>query len=78
MTITDWVLVFFIMALLAFAIYDQFIMPRRHGTTLLSIPFCVVTVSMVQFSSVSSRFLSITTSTIMVHKSPPGCYRLWH
>lgn len=38
MTITDWVLVFFIMALLAFAIYDQFIMPRRHGTTLLSIP----------------------------------------
>lgn len=38
MTITDWVLVFFIVALLAFAIYDQFIMPRRHGTTLLSIP----------------------------------------
>ncbi|WP_421355331.1 DUF986 family protein [Pseudocitrobacter faecalis] len=38
MTITDWVLVFFIIALLAFAIYDQFIMPRRHGTTLLSIP----------------------------------------
>jgi uncharacterized membrane protein YobD (UPF0266 family) len=38
MTITDWVLVFFIIALLAFAIYDQFIMPRRHGATLLSIP----------------------------------------
>ncbi|CAH6660775.1 MULTISPECIES: DUF986 family protein [Pseudocitrobacter] len=38
MTITDWVLVFFIIALLAFALYDQFIMPRRHGATLLSIP----------------------------------------
>ncbi|MEO3988330.1 DUF986 family protein [Pseudocitrobacter cyperus] len=38
MTITDWVLVFFIITLLAFAIYDQFIMPRRHGATLLSIP----------------------------------------
>lgn len=38
MTITDWVLVFFIIALLAFAIYDQFIMLRRHGATLLSIP----------------------------------------
>lgn len=38
MTITDWVLVFFIVALLVFAVYDQFIMPRRHGATLLSIP----------------------------------------
>jgi Predicted membrane protein len=38
MTITDLVLVFFIIALLAFAIYDQFIMPRRHGTTLLAVP----------------------------------------
>ncbi|NDO80120.1 hypothetical protein CJP72_04830 [Citrobacter sp. NCU1] len=38
MTITDLVLVLFIAVLLAFAIYDQFIMPRRHGSTLLSIP----------------------------------------
>ena len=38
MTLTDLVLVLFIVAMLAFAIYDQFIMPRRHGTTLLSIP----------------------------------------
>lgn len=38
MTLTDLVLVLFIIALLAFAIYDQFIMPRRHGTTLLSVP----------------------------------------
>ena len=38
MTITDLVLVFFIVALLAYAIYDQFIMPRRNGPTLLAIP----------------------------------------
>ena len=38
MTITDLVLVFFIAALLAYAIYDQFIMPRRNGPTLLAIP----------------------------------------
>lgn len=38
MTITDLVLVIFIAALLAYAIYDQFIMPRRNGQTLLAIP----------------------------------------
>lgn len=38
MTMTDIVLGVFIVALLAFAIYDEFIMPRRHGETLLTIP----------------------------------------
>jgi len=38
MTITDIVLVLFIVALLAYAIYDEWIMPRRHGATLLFIP----------------------------------------
>ncbi|HDS9358949.1 TPA: DUF986 family protein [Enterobacter cancerogenus] len=38
MTVTDLVLVLFIAALLAYAIYDEFIMPRRHGETLLSLP----------------------------------------
>ena len=38
MTITDIVLVLFIAALLAFAIYDEFIMPRRNGATLLAVP----------------------------------------
>ncbi|MGP3593286.1 DUF986 family protein [Vagococcus sp. WN89Y] len=38
MTLTDMVLVLFIAALLAFAIYDEFIMPKRHGKTLLSVP----------------------------------------
>lgn len=38
MTVTDIVLVLFIVALLAYAIYDEFIMPRRHGETLLCVP----------------------------------------
>lgn len=38
MTITDWVLVLFIVALLAYAIYDQFIMPHLNGPVLLAIP----------------------------------------
>ena len=38
MTLTDWVLVLFIVALLAFAIYDQFILPRRNGPVLLATP----------------------------------------
>ena len=38
MAITELVLILFIVALVAFAIYDQFIMPRRNGPTLLSIP----------------------------------------
>lgn len=38
MTLTDMVLVFFILALMAFAVYDQFIMPRRNGPVLLAIP----------------------------------------
>ncbi|WLI76026.1 DUF986 family protein [Kosakonia sp. H02] len=38
MTIADIVLVVVVAALLAFALYDEFIMPRRNGTTLLSVP----------------------------------------
>ncbi len=38
MTVTDTVLVLFIVALLAYAIYDEFIMPRRYGETLLTLP----------------------------------------
>ncbi|MDR9892386.1 DUF986 family protein [Pseudenterobacter timonensis] len=38
MTIADIVLVLFIVALLAYAIYDEFILPRRYGETLLSLP----------------------------------------
>lgn len=38
MTLTDWVLVLFILLLLAWAIYDEVIMPKRNGETLLIIP----------------------------------------
>ncbi len=38
MTVTDIVLILFVAALLAYALYDEFIMPRRHGDTLLSVP----------------------------------------
>ena len=38
MTVTDIVLVLFVVALLAYAIYDEFIMPRRNGETLLTLP----------------------------------------
>lgn len=38
MTLTEFVLLLFVAALLAFAIYDEFIMPRRNGKTLLSVP----------------------------------------
>lgn len=38
MSITDLVLVLFIAALMVYAIYDQFVMPRRNGPTLLAIP----------------------------------------
>lgn len=38
MTFTDTVIILFILALLAYAVYDQFIMPRRNGPVLLAIP----------------------------------------
>lgn len=38
MTITDTVLILFVAALMAYALYDEFLMPRRHGKTLLSVP----------------------------------------
>lgn len=50
MTITDLVLILFIAALLAFAIYDQFIMPRRNGPTLLQF-LCSGVVASIALSS---------------------------
>jgi len=37
MTLTDFVLIFFIAVLLAWAIYDEFIMDKRHGKTQLCV-----------------------------------------
>ena len=53
MTITDLVLILFILVLLAFAVYDQFIMPRRNGPVLLAIPCSAATASMALSSSAS-------------------------
>ena len=71
MTFTDLVLVIFILALLAFAIYDQFIMPRRHGDTLLSIPLLrrgradslifVVLIAILVYNNITSQGTLITT-----------------
>ncbi|UDJ84493.1 DUF986 family protein [Kosakonia oryzae] len=38
MTVTDSVLLAFVVALFAFAIYDEFVMPRRQGASLLTVP----------------------------------------
>lgn len=38
MSLTDWVLILFIAVLLAFAVYDQFILPHRNGPLLLATP----------------------------------------
>lgn len=51
MTLTDWVLILFILVLLAFAIYDDVIMAKRKGTTLLTIPCCAAAASTARFSS---------------------------
>lgn len=38
MSLTDYVLVLCVAGLLAYAIYDEFVMPRRLGATLLTVP----------------------------------------
>ncbi|XPE47068.1 DUF986 family protein [Shigella flexneri] len=38
MTVTELDRFYFIVALLAYAIDDEFIMPRRHGEALLTVP----------------------------------------
>lgn len=38
MTLTDSILIVFITALLAYAIYDELILPRRNGKPLLTLP----------------------------------------
>ncbi|SUX85337.1 Predicted membrane protein [Citrobacter koseri] len=71
MTVTDLVLVLFIVALLAYAIYDQFIMPRRNGPTLLAVPLLrrgrvdsvifVGLVAILIYNNVTSHGAQITT-----------------
>ena len=86
MTLTDLVLVLFIVAMLAFAIYDQFIMPRRHGTTLLSVPLLragrvdsvifVVLIVILVYNNVTSHGALITT-WLLCALALTGFYLFW-
>ena len=86
MTITDLVLVLFIVALLAFAIYDQFIMPRRHGATLLAVPLLrpdridsvifVVLIVILVYNNVTSHGALITT-WLLCALALMGFYLFW-
>ncbi|HFZ8993154.1 TPA: DUF986 family protein [Citrobacter freundii] len=86
MTLTDLVLVLFIAALLAFAIYDQFIMPRRHGLTLLSLPLLrrgradsvifVGLIAILIYNNVTSHGALITT-WLLCALALMGFYLFW-
>ena len=86
MTITDLVLVLFILALLAFAFFDQLIMPRRHGVTLLSVPLLrrgrvdsvifVVLIVILVYNNVTSHGALITT-WLLCALALMGFYLFW-
>lgn len=86
MTITDLILVLFILALLAFAIYDQFIMPRRHGATLLSVPLLrpgrvdsvifVVLIAILIYNNVTHHG-EIMTTWLLCALALMGFYLFW-
>ena len=86
MTVTDLVLVLFIVALLAYAIYDQFIMPRRNGPTLLAVPLLrrgrvdsvifVGLVAILIYNNVTSHGAQITT-WLLCALALMGFYIFW-
>lgn len=86
MTLTDLVLIFFIAALLAYAIYDQFIMPRRNGPTLLAIPLLrrsrvdsvifVALIAILIYNNVTSHGALITT-WLLCALALMGFYIFW-
>lgn len=71
MTLTDFVLIIFIALLLAWAIYDEFIMDKRHGKTLLCVPLLrrnridgsifVVLVAILIYNNLSTQGTLVTT-----------------
>ncbi len=71
MTLTDLVLIIFIVLLLAWAIHDEFIMDKRHGKTLLSVPLLrrnridgsifVVLVGILIYNNISTQGTLLTT-----------------
>ena len=86
MAITELVLILFIVALVAFAIYDQFIMPRRHGPTLLSIPLLrrgrvdgmifVGLTAILIYNNIASHG-EITTTWLLSALALMGLYLFW-
>jgi len=71
MTLTDFVLIVFIALLLAWAIYDEFIIDKRHGETLLCVTLLrrnridgsifVVLVAILIYNNVSTQGTPVTT-----------------
>ncbi|MBV8043385.1 DUF986 family protein [Pluralibacter sp.] len=86
MTITDLVLVLFIIALMAYAVYDQFIMPRRNGSVLLSIPLLrrgradglifVGLVAILIYNNINSHG-ELTTTWLLSALALMGLYLFW-
>ncbi|WP_312946654.1 DUF986 family protein [Superficieibacter sp.] len=86
MALTDIVLILFIALLLAFAIYDQFIMPRRNGPTLLAIPLLrrsrvdsvifVGLVAILIYNNVTSQG-AILTTWLLSALALMGLYLFW-
>lgn len=86
MALTDIVLILFIALLVAFAIYDQFIMPRRNGPTLLAIPLLrrsrvdsvifVGLVAILIYNNVTSQG-AILTTWLLSALALMGLYLFW-
>ena len=86
MTITDLVLILFILVLLAFAVYDQFIMPRLNGPSLLAIPLlrrsrvdCIIFVGLIGiliYNNMANQGELITT-WLLSALALMGLYLFW-
>lgn len=71
MTLTDFVLILFIALLLAWAIYDEFIIDKRHGKTQLSVTLLrrnridgsifVVLVAILIYNNITTQGTALTT-----------------
>ena len=72
MTFTDLVIILFILALLAYAIYDQFIMPRRNGPVLLAIPLTAILI----YNNITQHGTAITT-WLLSALALMGLYSFW-
>ena len=77
MTFTDLVIILFILALLAYAVYDQFIMPRRNGPVLLAIPLLRRSrVDILIYNNITQHGTPITT-WLLSALALMGLYLFW-